>query len=64
MDVHLFVRPHPKLGGRAAPFVYCGQLEFLDGLFVFAESLAGHYPSFVLAVGMLAGFGLTEKSNI
>jgi hypothetical protein len=29
-NVHLFVRQHPKLAGRAAPFVYCGQLEFLD----------------------------------
>lgn len=29
-EIHLFVRRHPKSGGRAAPFVYCGQLEFLD----------------------------------
>ncbi len=28
--MHIFVRRHPKLEGRAAPFVYCGQLEFLD----------------------------------
>ncbi len=30
LEVHLFVRRHPKLAARAAPFVYCGQLEFLD----------------------------------
>jgi superfamily II DNA or RNA helicase/diadenosine tetraphosphate (Ap4A) HIT family hydrolase len=28
--VHLFVRKKAKLGQRAAPFVYCGQLEFVD----------------------------------
>jgi superfamily II DNA or RNA helicase/diadenosine tetraphosphate (Ap4A) HIT family hydrolase len=30
ISVHLFVRRHPKQETRAAPFVYCGQLEFLD----------------------------------
>jgi hypothetical protein len=30
ISVHLFVRKHPKQEARAAPFVYCGQLEFLD----------------------------------
>jgi hypothetical protein len=30
VEVHLFVRRHSKSEGRAAPFVYCGQLEFLD----------------------------------
>ena len=28
--VHLFVRKKAKIGQRAAPFVYCGQLEFVD----------------------------------
>lgn len=28
--VHLFVRKKAKIGQRAAPFVYCGQVEFLD----------------------------------
>ena len=26
--VHLLVRKMPKVGGRAAPFTYCGRLEF------------------------------------
>jgi hypothetical protein len=30
IEVYLFVRRHPKSGGRATPFVYCGQLEFVD----------------------------------
>jgi superfamily II DNA or RNA helicase/HKD family nuclease/diadenosine tetraphosphate (Ap4A) HIT family hydrolase len=28
--VHLFVRKKAKIGQRAAPFVYCGKLEFVD----------------------------------
>lgn len=28
IPVHLFVRPNGKEGGKAAPFVYCGELEF------------------------------------
>jgi hypothetical protein len=27
--VHLFVRKTPKVDGRAAPFFYCGECEFL-----------------------------------
>jgi hypothetical protein len=30
LEVHLFMRRQSKLDGRASPFVYCGQLEFLD----------------------------------
>ena len=30
VEVHLFVRRDSKIDGRAAPFVYCGQLEFVD----------------------------------
>ena len=30
IEVQLFVCRHPKAAGRAAPFVYCGQLQFLD----------------------------------
>ena len=30
VEVHLFIRRNRKAGGRAAPFVYCGQLGFLD----------------------------------
>lgn len=29
IPVHLFVRKTPKLNGRAAPFLYCGECEFL-----------------------------------
>jgi hypothetical protein len=28
--VHLFVRKDSKIGGRAAPFVYCGAVQFVD----------------------------------
>ena len=30
IPVHLFVRKAPKVDGRAAPFLYCGECEFLD----------------------------------
>ena len=30
IDVHLFVRPQSTEGGKAAPFVYCGQLDFME----------------------------------
>jgi len=30
IPVHLFVRDRSKIGGKAAPFVYCGELEFED----------------------------------
>jgi hypothetical protein len=30
LAVHLFVRKKAKIGNRAAPFVYCGELEFLN----------------------------------
>jgi hypothetical protein len=29
ISVHLFVRKMPKIDGRAAPFFYCGECEFL-----------------------------------
>jgi hypothetical protein len=29
-EVHLFVRRTKKIQGRAAPFVYCGEVEFVD----------------------------------
>ena len=29
IPVHLFVRKTPKVDGRAAPFLYCGECEFL-----------------------------------
>jgi superfamily II DNA or RNA helicase/diadenosine tetraphosphate (Ap4A) HIT family hydrolase len=29
-DVHLFIRKSAKAGGRAAPFVYCGDVDFVD----------------------------------
>ena len=31
IPVHLFVRKTPKVDGRAAPFLYCGECEFLRG---------------------------------
>jgi superfamily II DNA or RNA helicase len=30
IPVHLFVRKAPKVDGRAAPFLYCGECEFLS----------------------------------
>ena len=27
-QVHLFVRPTGKVGGKTQPFIYCGELEF------------------------------------
>ncbi len=30
LPVRLFVRKAAKLGGKTAPFVYCGRLTFLD----------------------------------
>jgi hypothetical protein len=29
-QVHLFVRRNKKIKGRAAPFVYCGEVQFVD----------------------------------
>jgi hypothetical protein len=29
-EVHLFVRPTKRLRGKAAPFIYCGELDFVD----------------------------------
>ena len=29
--VHLFVRKVNKIQGKAAPFVYCGEVDFVDG---------------------------------
>ena len=28
--VHLFVRKRGKIGSKAAPFIYCGEVEFVD----------------------------------
>jgi hypothetical protein len=28
--VHLFVRRQSKITGRAAPFVYCGEVDFIE----------------------------------
>ena len=30
ITIHLFIRKHSKIGGKGAPFVYCGPLEFID----------------------------------
>jgi superfamily II DNA or RNA helicase/diadenosine tetraphosphate (Ap4A) HIT family hydrolase len=30
VDVHLFVRRQKKMRGKAAPFIYCGDVEFID----------------------------------
>lgn len=30
VTVHLFVRRHGKIDGRAAPFTYCGELDFVS----------------------------------
>ena len=30
IPVHLFVRQNGKEGGRACPFVYCGEVDFVD----------------------------------
>jgi hypothetical protein len=30
ISVHLFVRKTSKVDGRAAPFLYCGECEFLS----------------------------------
>jgi hypothetical protein len=30
LDVHLFVRRNKKIDGKAAPFVYCGEVDFLN----------------------------------
>ena len=35
-QVHLFVRRHKLLDGRAAPFIYCGEIDF--------ESWSGNSP--------------------
>jgi hypothetical protein len=29
--MHLFVRREGKIEGRAAPFTYCGELDFVSG---------------------------------
>ena len=30
ISIHIFVRKQPKVGGRGAPFFYCGPVEFVD----------------------------------
>jgi hypothetical protein len=30
IPIHLFVRATGKVDGRAAPFVYCGEVDFVD----------------------------------
>jgi hypothetical protein len=30
VEIHLFVRQNAKENGHTLPFVYCGQLEFMD----------------------------------
>ncbi|MFQ5741764.1 MAG: DUF3427 domain-containing protein [Acidobacteriota bacterium] len=30
LKVHLFVRRMKTIGGKGAPFIYCGEVDFID----------------------------------